>query len=105
MESGADQNDLLIQNSAKDHIPKDLNKTTSRFIRNNYMCQIGDAPLEANDKKYSAMQFGFAHLDDDDKLDLIQGFMTEENYDSAHGKSGEGAFGEKNAGSGLQPGR
>lgn len=81
MESGADQNDLLIQNSAKDHIPKDLNKTTSRFIRNNYMCQIGDnpglRPLEANDKKYSAMQFGFAHLDDDDKLDLIQGFMTE----------------------------
>ena len=23
------------------------------------------------------MQFGFAHLDNDDKLDLIQGFMTE----------------------------
>ena len=41
VESATDQNDLEIQNSAKDHIPKDLNKTTSRFIRNNYMCQIG----------------------------------------------------------------
>mgnify|MGYP001302072593 CR=1 FL=1 len=80
-ESATYQNDLVIQNSAKDHIPKDLNKTTSRFIRNNYMCQVGDNPSlrppEADDKKYSVMQFGFAHLDNDDKLDLIQGFMTE----------------------------
>ena len=43
-ESATYQNDLVIQNSAKDHIPKDLNKTTSRFIRNNYMCQVGDNP-------------------------------------------------------------
>ena len=88
------------------------------------MCQIGDnpglRPLEANDKKYSAMQFGFAHLDDDDKLDLIQGFMTEarNEYDvrspleyDLHMSSGEWtgppvkALWRENAGSGLQPGR
>ena len=63
------------------------------------------------------MQFGFTHLDDDDKLDLIQGFMMEARneydvrspleYDSTCPRGngpghGEGAFGEKNAGSGLQ---
>ena len=44
VESAAEQSDLVIQNGAKHHIPRDLNKTTSRFIRNNYMCQVGDNP-------------------------------------------------------------
>ncbi|MBE58587.1 MAG: hypothetical protein CMD66_04160 [Gammaproteobacteria bacterium] len=76
-----DQNDQPVESPAKNFVAEDPNETTSRFVRNNYMCQVGDNPSlrppEADDKKYSSIQFGFAHLDNDDRLDLIQGFMTE----------------------------
>ena len=57
------------------------NETTSRFVRNTYMCEVGEnqslRPTAANDRDLSDIQFAFIHLDDDGQLDMVQGFHRE----------------------------
>ena len=60
---------------------KNVNQTTSRFIRNKYSCIIGkdqsQRPVEVDNKDLSGMNFGLAYLDDDNSLDWIQGYDKE----------------------------
>ena len=60
---------------------KNVNQTTSRFIRNKYSCIIGkdqsQRPVEVDNKDLSGMNFGVAYLDDDNSLDWIQGYDKE----------------------------
>ena len=62
-------------------ILENINESTSRFTRNKYSCIIGksqsDRPIEADDKELQDINFAFAYLDDDNALDLIQGYDKE----------------------------
>ena len=68
--------------SAKTSSPyANINESTSRFIRNRYSCLIGrdqsQRPRDADSRELQDINFAFAYLDDDEALDLIQGYDKE----------------------------
>jgi len=60
---------------------KKMNESTSRFIRDKYSCIIGNdqsqRPKEADNRELQDINFAFAYLDNDNSLDLIQGYDKE----------------------------
>lgn len=60
---------------------KRVNESTSRFIRDKYSCIIGkdqsQRPKEADNRELQDINFAFAYLDNDNSLDLIQGYDKE----------------------------
>ena len=72
---------LLFSVMSADSAIAGPNETTSRFVRNNYYCEVGSdtslRPLGANNRDLSDIQIAFAHLDNDNRLDMIQGFHIE----------------------------